>query len=101
MDTRLCDAAVELARDADLLVCESTFANAEAALADDYGHLTAGQAGRIAAEAGARTLVLTPFSPRYTPGELSKLADEAAAPRFTRHIVIAPDLDRVPPPPRR
>ena len=45
MDTRLCDAAFELADQADMLVCESTFANAEAALARDYGHLTAGQAG--------------------------------------------------------
>jgi ribonuclease Z len=35
MDTRLCDAAFELADDADLLVCESTFADADAALADD------------------------------------------------------------------
>ena len=33
MDTRLCDAAFELADGADMLVCESTFADAEAALA--------------------------------------------------------------------
>jgi ribonuclease Z len=33
MDTRLCDAAFALADGADMLVCESTFADAEAALA--------------------------------------------------------------------
>ena len=100
MDTRICDAAVELARDADLLVCEATFADAEAGLADSYGHLTAGQAGQIAAEAGARTLVMTHFSQRYRPEELAKFADEAAA-SFTGDIVVASDLDRIPVPPRR
>ena len=53
MDTRLCDAAFALAENADLLVCECTFANADASLAHEYGHLTAGEAGRIAAESGA------------------------------------------------
>jgi ribonuclease Z len=100
MDTRVCDAAIELARDADLLVCEATFANAEAGLADSYGHLTAGQAGQVAAEAGARTLVLTHFSQRYGAGDMARFADEAAA-RFTGAVVIASDLDRVPVPPRR
>ena len=33
MDTRLCDAAFALAEGADMLVCESTFADTEAALA--------------------------------------------------------------------
>ena len=65
MDTRMCDAAFALADRADMLVCESTFANAEAGLARDYGHLTAGQAGQLAAQAGARLLVLTHFSQRY------------------------------------
>ena len=49
IDTRLCDAAFTVADDADMLICESTFAEDEAGLARDYGHLTAGQAGRIAA----------------------------------------------------
>ena len=50
MDTRLCDAAFALADQADMLVCECTFAETEAGLARDYGHLTARQAGRIAAK---------------------------------------------------
>jgi ribonuclease Z len=99
MDTRFCDGAIELAGDADLLVCEATFASADADLADSFGHLTAGQAGRIAAEAGARTLVLTHFSQRYGAEEVAKFADEAAV-SFTGDIVIARDLDRIPVPPR-
>jgi ribonuclease Z len=99
MDTRLCDAAFELADGADMLVCESTFADADAALARDYGHLTAGQAGQIAAAAGARLLVLTHFSQRYETGPLQRLRDEAAA-AFTGEIVLAADLDRIPVPKR-
>jgi ribonuclease Z len=102
MDTRLCDAAFELAQDADMLVCEATFANVDAALADEYGHLTAGQAGRVAAEAGARLLVLTHFSQRYGSGgsgDMDRFASEAAE-AFDGDIVIANDLDRIPVPRR-
>jgi ribonuclease Z len=101
MDTRLCDAAFALADQADLLVCESTFANAEAGLARDYGHLTAGQAGQIAAQAGARRLVLTHFSQRYESGDDDeRLVDEATA-AFGGEVVLARDLDCIPVPPRR
>lgn len=100
MDTRLCDAAFELAAGADMLVCEATFANADAGLAHDYGHLTAGQAGRIAAEAGARLLVLTHFSQRYETGPPQRLRDDAAA-AFGGEIVLAEDLDRIAVPRRR
>ena len=99
MDTRLCDAAFELADDTDLLVCESTFADADAALADDYGHLTAGQAGKIAAAAGARRLVLTHFSQRYDDTAMAQLMRDAAA-AYDGDIIMANDLDRVPVPPR-
>jgi ribonuclease Z len=99
MDTRLCDAAFELAQGADMLVCESTFAGTDAALASDYGHLTAGQAGRIAAEAGARLLVLTHFSQRYEDSGDEVLLREAAS-AFGGEVVLAGDLDRIPVPRR-
>jgi len=99
MDTRLCDAAFELADGADMLVCESTFADADAALARDYGHLTARQAGEIAAASGARLLVLTHFSQRYETGPPQRLRDEAAA-VFGGGIALAADLDRIPVPKR-
>jgi ribonuclease Z len=100
MDTRMCDAAFALADRADMLVCESTFLAEDAALASDYGHLTAGQAGRIAAEAGARLLVLTHFSQRYPHQEPRRFADEAGA-VFGGDIAVAADLDRIPVPRRR
>ena len=100
MDTRLCDAAFALADRADMLVCEATFAEADAGLARDYGHLTAGQAGRIAAESGARLLVLTHFSQRYDAEDGDRLAADAAR-VFGGEVVMARDLARIPVPRRR
>jgi ribonuclease Z len=99
MDTRLCDAAFALAEGADMVVCESTFADAEAALAREFGHLTAGQAGRIAAESGARLLVLTHFSQRYEHDGGQRLATQAAT-AFGGPVVLAHDLNRIPVPSR-
>jgi len=96
MDTRLCDAAFELAEAADLVVCESTFLSRDADLAAGYGHLTAAQAARIASETGARLLVLTHFSQRYTDD--AEFAAEAA--EIFPDVVVARDLDRVPVPAR-
>lgn len=98
MDTGVCPAAVELAAGADLLVIEATFLESETELADLSGHLTAAQAGRIAAEAGVRKLVLTHFSQRYT--EPWAFADEAAK-YYAGDTVVAEDLARIPLPPRR
>jgi ribonuclease Z len=97
MDTRLCDAAFRLAQDADLLVCEATFLQHDADLASDYGHLTAAQAARIAAEAGARRLVLSHFSQRYGD-DPQPFLDEARA--IFDDVVAVNDLDRIDVPPR-
>lgn len=100
MDTRVCDAAFALAEGADMLVCESTFLAGDAALADEYGHLTAAQAGRVAAESGARLLVLTHFSQRYGHDSGRRHVEEARS-AFDGEIVAAADLVRVRLPPRR
>ncbi len=96
MDTRWCDAAIELARGVDLLVCESTFLDRDEALAQRFGHLTAGQAGKLAAAAGARRLLLTHFSARY--GDNQAFAEEAS--RFHPDVVAADDLAVIDVPPR-
>lgn len=97
MDTRVCPAAVELAREADLLVCESTFLTSESELAAAYGHLTARQAAEIARDAGARLLVLTHYSQRHPDEEV--FAGEAR-PVFA-DVHAARDLDRFPLPRRQ
>lgn len=97
MDTGRCAAAVELCRDVDLAVCESTYLRSETDLAERYAHLTAADAASIAAEAGARRLVLTHYSARHPDEQV--FAEEARA--IFADVTAAQDLDRIDVPPRR
>ena len=65
MDTRSCQNAFALAKDVDLLVCESTYLKSETKEADAHGHLTAEKAAKIAKNSGAKLLALTHYSQRY------------------------------------
>lgn len=76
LDTVPCAGAVALGRGVDLLVHEATYEHARAALARERGHSSAVEAAAIAAQAGARQLLLTHFSPSV---EGERLADEARA----------------------
>jgi len=67
-DTVFSEAAVALAKGADLLIHEATFAHAEAEMAYQRQHSTSTMAAQTAAEAGVGQLVLTHLSPRYAPG---------------------------------
>jgi ribonuclease Z len=91
MDTRPCAAAVDLARDADLVVCEATFLDRDASIAEAYGHLTAGQAAAIARDAGAHRLALTHHSQRYT--DVEEILAEARS--VFPETVSLRDLDRI------
>ncbi|MCQ6553772.1 ribonuclease Z [Streptomyces sp. C10-9-1] len=99
MDTRLCEGVRTLAEGCDLLVIESTFLDEDLRLATEHGHLTAGQAGRAAHEAGVRHLVLTHFSQRYTDAA-EVFERQARAAGFTGEVTVAQDLSRIPVPPR-
>ena len=97
MDTRLCDGVFALADGADLLVVESTFLEEDAALARQYGHLTARQAASVATQCGVRRLVLTHFSQRYP--DPAQFAGEARK-IYDGDLVVAEDLQVVPVPAR-
>lgn len=65
IDTRMCKAAVDIAKGAKVLICESTYQEEHLEMAHDHYHLTAKQAATIAKEAEVKKLILTHFSARY------------------------------------
>jgi ribonuclease Z len=71
-------AIVDLARDADLLFIEATFAADEEERAAEKHHLTSRQAGTLARRAGAKRLVPFHFSPKHAE-EGDRLLREALA----------------------
>ena len=89
-DTETTDGLAQHARDADLLVIEATFLERDAAMALDYGHLTAAKAAELAATAGVKQLVLTHISGRYPDEEIL-----AEAVKIFPNSRVAADLDRL------
>jgi len=67
---------VEFARDSDHLFIEAPFLEKDRLIANRKHHLTARQAGELAARAGAKHFDIFHFSPRYTDQE-SMLYEEA------------------------
>lgn len=70
---------VDLARGADTLFIESTFAREDAAMARARAHLTTAAAGAIARQAGVARVEPFHFSPRYAGREADMLAEVEAA----------------------
>jgi ribonuclease BN (tRNA processing enzyme) len=86
-DADECDELVELARGADVFVCDAAFPDERRT----EGHLTPGLAGAHAARAGARKLVLTHFYPECDGCDV--VAQARAA--FTGEVAAATDLMRL------
>lgn len=87
-DVARVDDLVEVVRGVDLLVCEATYLKQDEEMARHFGHLTAGEAGWLAREAGARALVLTHLSQRYRLREVL-----AEAQGFFPETLTARDFD--------
>jgi ribonuclease BN (tRNA processing enzyme) len=84
-DTGLCDELVELARGADLFLCEATRCRPDDA---DWGHLAAGEVGALSRKARVKRLMLTHFWPDcdYT----QNIRESEAA--FGKRLEVAEDL---------
>ncbi len=79
---------VQVMRGADAIVTEATYSDDEVELARANGHITAGDAARLARDSEARQLILTHISGRHRERDLE---DEAK--RYFREVVIARDFD--------
>ena len=74
-DTIFSDSAVELSKNVDLLVHESTFSEKDEGMAYEKLHSTTIMAAKTALLSNAKKLVLTHLSPRYTPKSSVKPID--------------------------
>ena len=54
-----------MARDADLLICESTYSSKLEEKGESYNHMTSKHAALVASKANVKKLILTHFSARY------------------------------------
>ena len=91
MDTKYNQNAIDLAKDADLIICEATYAEKEKEYAENYKHLTASQAGTIAKKAKAKKLILTHIAQRYEQN-LKYIENEAK--KVFKNVRVVKDLER-------
>ncbi|MEI6243250.1 MAG: ribonuclease Z, partial [Chlamydiota bacterium] len=92
MDTRPCEKASEIAKNASVLICESTYLESEAHLACQYMHMTAKEAATLARDANVKLLIITHFSARYS--DLSEFETEAKA--IFPNTWVAEDCKKIP-----
>jgi ribonuclease Z len=65
LDTKKNKNAITLAKNSDILICESTYSEEEEELAEQHFHLTSTDAAQIAKQAKVKRLILTHLSQRY------------------------------------
>ncbi len=82
------DELVEICREADTLVIESTYLEEEAEMARHFAHMTAGRAAKLAQQAGVKKLILTHISRRYREKD-----GRAEAQAVFANVSVARDFD--------
>ena len=87
-DTLYTDNCIKIAQNADILICEATYAKNLENKAKDYMHLTAQQAALIAKNAKVKKLILTHTSQRYKDVKLL----EKEAKKIFKNTITAKDF---------
>ena len=90
-DTAPCDPIREIAKDADVLVYESTFANELQEKARVFKHSTNVQGAQLAKECNVKHLILNHISPRYSTEDVETMLNQCREVHPETHI--ASDLD--------
>jgi ribonuclease Z len=75
-DTQDASGIANAAQDCDLLVHEATYEADRTAKAEQWGHSTSAMAGAFARRIGAKHLIITHFSSRYTDSEADRGVDQ-------------------------
>jgi ribonuclease Z len=89
MDTMKNTNCEKIAKDSDLLVCESTYSKEEEQLAKEHFHLTSVQAAEIAKRAKCKSLILTHLSQKYEHNHKLLLQE---AKKIFKNTTIAEDF---------
>ena len=84
-DSGLCDELAELAKDADLFLCEATRGDPDDA---EWGHLAGDEVGALARKAKVKRLMLTHFWPDHDYSQNIKEAEDA----FGKPVEVAREL---------
>ena len=91
IDTSLNKNTYKISKDADILICESTFDEDLKDKAQDYGHMSVDEACDIANKSKVKQLILTHFSARYkTTDGILKHAKE-----YFKNVICAYDFFKV------
>ncbi len=90
LDTAINNNAINLAKDSDILIAESSFSKEDADRAKEYKHLTASQSAQIAKKSKSKKLLLTHISQRY---EHHPEIIEKEAKKIFRNTKLVKDFD--------
>lgn len=91
-DTKYCDNAKALAKNASVVVHEATFDHETIHLAAQYGHSTNTEAAMVAREAGAGQLLLTHISSRFLTADEVRLTEQAR--EIFHNVTLVRDFDQ-------
>ncbi|MBI2671246.1 ribonuclease Z [Candidatus Woesearchaeota archaeon] len=89
-DTKLCKECFNIAKNSDILICESTFMANLKNKAAEYMHLTTEQAALIAKKSNCKKLILTHISQRYKESNSKEMENQAK--KIFKDSCVARDL---------
>src|SRR3989344_4634231 len=91
LDTKLCNSAISISKNSDLLISESTYAEEHKGKANEFKHLTSQQAAFIAKKSKSKQLILLHFSQRYKTTDI--ILKEAK--KVFKNTKCVNDLDKI------
>jgi ribonuclease Z len=95
-DTKKCDGAFKIAKEADLLIIEATYMKEMQKLAEEYYHLTTTDVAEVIRKCKPKITALTHMSERYAGKESKLLAEVKQGIKKTKaKVFVAEDLQAI------